>query len=121
MTDLHFSDLKRVIKSHTGYECYLDVIPDSATLPAITISNIGESPVVSRVLSGKKTGNASENLIGLVTSSMSDLDNLVKQFNLLDNTSNEYFQQIYIDFRSRDPYDGETNVFRVMFNLTAIR
>lgn len=121
MKTLHEKDLITVISTHTGVNVYLDEVPDTASLPAITVTTVAESPAVMRDTTGKKLGDASENLVALVAGSMSELDTLVKQFVLLDNTSNEYFQRIRVDFRSRDPRESGVNVFRVLYNLTATR
>lgn len=121
MNGLHESDLIKVIEAHTGHECYLDIIPDTSDLPACAVTNIGPSPMTQRVLSGGKVGDVGEQRVSLVASSMGELDSLVKSFELLDNTSNEYFRKIRVDFSSREPFDGQTNVFRVFYNLTSVR
>lgn len=121
MKSLHEADLIKSIEAVTGYSVYLDEVPETAALPAIAITTVAESPSVMRALKGNKLGDASENIVSLVAGSMSDLDLLVKQFVLIDNTKNEYFQRIRVDFRSRDPRESGVSVFRVLYNLTATR
>lgn len=121
MNGLHSADLIKVIEAHTGFQCFIDIIPDSVDLPATSVTNIGPSPMTQRELSGGKVGNVGEQRVSLVAGSMSELNDLVKRFELLDNTSNEYFRKIRVDFSSREPFDGQNMVFRVFYNLTSVR
>ena len=111
-----------VLESHTGFQCYLDEVPNSVTLPALAITSLaGEGPLTSRVISGKKTGKTSEHRISLICNTMSQLANLVNSIELLDNTDNEYFQKIRVDLSSREPRQEGSNVVRAFYNLTAIK
>ena len=112
-------ELIKLIESATGVECYLGLAPDVAELPVAELGVSSDSPMNTRILGGRRVGNAVEIRIGLVANSMPELEELVNKYVLIDNTSNEYFQKIYTDFGGRDPFDGETTVFRVFYNITA--
>lgn len=116
------NEIIQIIEAHTGLQCYLDVIPNSVTLPALMITNLNyDTPLNGRILSGRKTGNQSEHRLGLVCSTMSQLDDLVKQVKLLDNTDNQFFQKLYLDFSLREPREEGGNVVRAFYNLTATK
>lgn len=122
MRQLPEFDLVKILKDHfENPRVYLDVVPDGVGLPAITLTSISISPIVERDLSGRKMGDATEHRVGLIASSMAQLNELVKRIELLDNTENDYFNCIRVDFGGRDPWDGETSVYRVFYNLTAVR
>lgn len=121
MKTLHEKDLITVLSAHMGLPVYLDEVPEDNALPALTVTTVAPSPAVIRDTTGKKLGDASENIVAIVAGSMGELSTLVNQFQLLDNTSNEYFQRIRVDFRSRDPRESNVSVFRVLYNLTATR
>ena len=89
------NQLIEIIEAHTGFQVYIDVIPNKKPLPALMITSLNYDPVLNgRVLSGKKTGNSSDHRIGIVCSTMGELNDLVNQMKLLDNTSNQYFQKL---------------------------
>ena len=52
---------------------------------------------------------------------MDELDELVNSVELLDNTSNDYFQKIYTDFSNREARQDGSNVVRAFYNVTAIK
>lgn len=119
--ELHETEIIKFIESQTGFECYLDEVPNTVSLPALALTNIDYDTFSTRVLSGKKTGNTSEHRVSLITNTMSELDALVKSMELLDNTSNDYFQRINVDFSNREPRQTGSNVVRVFYNLTVIK
>lgn len=119
MSPLVEKELISVIEAATGVECYLGVAPGVATLPVVELGVSNDSPLNTRILGGRRVGNAVEIRAGLVANSMPELEELVNKYILIDNTSNDYFQKIYTDFGGRDPFDGETTVFRAFYNITA--
>ena len=118
---MYESDLIKIISDATGVKCFLDVVPEKASLPSCAITSIGTSPVNTRDLSGSKVGHGREYRVSLVASSMDSLNLLVNRMELLDNTTHSNFQRIMTDFSSREPYTGNERVFRVFYNLTAIK
>lgn len=121
MQTLHEAEIIKFIEVHTGFQCYLDVVPNDVVLPALAINSIAYGTRNTRVLSGKKTGNSSEHRISLITNTMSELNELVNSIELLDNTSNDYFQRINVDLASREPRQTGSNVVRAFYNLTVIK
>lgn len=125
MRQLPELDLIKLLKEHfaplVSGRVYLDVVPDNVSLPAVTLTSLSSSPIVNRDTSGRKMGDATEHRIGLIATSMAQLNELVKCAELLDNTESDYFNCVRVDFGGRDPWDGETSVYRVFYNLTAVR
>jgi len=119
MSPLIEKELIKVIEAATQVECYLGVAPGVVTLPVVELGVSNDSPMNTRTINGNRVGNAVEIRVGLVANSMPELEDLVNKYVLIDNTSNEYFQKIQTDFGGRDPFDGETTVFRVFYNVTA--
>lgn len=86
--------------SLTGVEVYTSVVPESAPVPAIAIQNIAFTS--DRVLEGSKTKRWSQWRITVVAP-VSALQSVIDQLELLDNTSNEYFQRMFVDLTLIEP------------------
>ena len=109
-----------LIEVNTGFQCYLDIVPNSVTLPATALTSIDYDSLVNRALAGNKMGNTSEHRISLICNTMGELADLVNQIELLDNTESDDFQKIRVDFSSREPRQEGSNVVRAFYNLTVI-
>ena len=118
---LHETEIISLLKSHTGFNCFLDVVPDSVELPALALTNIGNDQMSTRVLSGRKTGRSSDHRISLICNTMDELDQLVNSIELLDNTTNDYFQRTTVDLSNREARQEGSNVVRAFYNLTVIK
>lgn len=118
---LHESEIISLLSNHTGFTCYLDVVPDSVKLPALALTSIGNDQRSTRVLSGRKTGRSSEHRISLICNTMTELNDLVNSVGLLDNTDNDYFQRINVDLSNREARQTGSNVVRAFYNLTVIK
>ena len=77
----------------TGVNVYSGTIPATAVLPAIAIYNV--SFTSNRVLSGNKTKRVSNWRITLVDT-VQHLQTVIDAVELLDNTSNQYFQKMFV-------------------------
>ena len=118
---LHETEIIALVETRTGFQCYLDEVPNSVTLPALAVNNINYGAGNTRVLSGKKTGDRSEHRLSLITNTPTELNSLVNSVELLDNTSNDYFQRINVDLSSREPRQVGSNVVRAFYNLTVTK
>lgn len=83
-----------------GGRVYQGTIPESAVVPACAIYNVAFSS--GRVLSGKKTGNASQWRVTVVDT-VADLQSTIDAVELLDNTQNQYFQRLWVQLSLIEP------------------
>ena len=95
------TSLIAVLKTNlTGITVYSSVVPEDATVPAVAVQNIAFNS--GRVLEGNKTGRWSQWRITIVTP-VSGLQGAIDQLELLDNTSNQYFQKMLVDLQLIEP------------------
>lgn len=118
---LHEPEIISFLESATGFECFLDVVPDSVMLPALALTSIDNNQQTTRVLSGKRTGRTSDHRISLICNTMNELNDLVNSIELLDNTANDYFQRITVDLSNIEARTIGSNVVRAFYNLTVIK
>jgi len=83
-----------------GIGVYSGVIPSNAPLPAVAVYNVAHSS--SRVLSGDKTKRYSNWRLTLVARPQ-DLQSLIDAVELLDNTTNQYFQKLFVQLTLEEP------------------
>lgn len=83
-----------------GVKVYSGVIPENVTVPAIAIYNVAHSS--SRVLAGTKTKRVSNWRITVVDT-VQHLQSVIDDVELLDNTSNQYFQKLFVQLTLVEP------------------
>lgn len=95
------TSLIAVLKANTtDVGVYEGVVPEGKPVPAIAIQNIAFNS--GRVLEGKKTGRWSQWRITAVAP-VASLQSVIDQLELLDNTSNQYFQKMFVDLQLIEP------------------
>lgn len=94
-------NLIAVLKANlTSIGVYESVVPENAATPAIAIQNIVFNS--SRVIEGTKIGRWSQWRITVVAP-VASLQGAIDQLELLDNTSNQYFQKMFVDLQLIEP------------------
>lgn len=105
------TDLIALLKASTTLKVYAGIVPESSTLPAVALQNIAFSS--DRVLEGIKTKRWSQ-WRAVVVALPSDLQEAIEQLELLDNTSNQCFRNIFVDLsliETKDPIQPHQRAF----------
>jgi hypothetical protein len=83
-----------------GVGVYSGVVPSNAAVPAIALYNVSHSS--SRVLAGSKTKRLSNWRITVIDT-VQHLQQTIDAVELLDNTSNQYFQKLFVQLTLVEP------------------
>lgn len=96
------SDIKNItlLLKTSGLNIFSTDIPEEAVRPAVTFANIAYAS--DRVLSGDKTKKVSNWRI-TVSDTVQNLQDSIDKLELLDNTTNEHYQRIYVDHTFTEP------------------
>jgi hypothetical protein len=98
-----------------GFSVYSGEIPETAERPAVLINNISFGS--QRVLSGGKTKNQSVWRITL-SDTLQNLQNSLDEIELIDNTTNEYFQRVFVQLTLIEPKALTEPYQRAFFDVT---
>ena len=109
-------DVIRMFKDAlTGFSVRSGELPESASRPAILINNLAYSS--DRVLSGDKAKRQSTWRITL-SDTVVNLQNSIDDIELLDNTSNQYFQRVWVQLTLIEPKALTEPYQRAFFDVT---
>lgn len=115
MMSNHYLTLKSTLDG-SGIYAYLDLVPEAAAIPAVSISNVGFPS--GRLLSGRKTRKQEVWRITVVATNTNDMYSTRDLILELDNTSNEYFQRIFVDVVNEEARgENEPNI-RMFLDMT---
>lgn len=84
----------------TGVSIYSDFVPENEPMPAISYSNV--TYLSGRVLSGRKTRRQTVWRVMLVSNDDDEVESMLGTILTLDNTSNEYFQRVFVEVVNRE-------------------
>lgn len=110
------SQVTSLLKNGLTVEVYNDVIPESASLPAVAVTNI--SNVSDRVIEGRKVRRVHVYRVTASAYTTDDLEAILAELELLDNSSNNDFQRIFSQLVLREPKAPEEPVRRAFYDLT---
>ncbi len=79
---------------------YSDFVPEGVALPALSYTNV--SYLTGRMLDGQKTRRQAVWRVALVSDDDDEVESMLETISTLDNTSNDYFQRIYVDLVNRE-------------------
>jgi hypothetical protein len=113
VADLVIQLVKSVVP---GYKVYNNFVPENKS-PALAVSNITYSNS-GRRLSGKAFGKGSIHRISVVTKTDAESKDIVNKVLLLDNTTTDDFQRVYVEVTSVEPFEMSTPLRRVFIELT---
>lgn len=83
-----------------GIDVYSGVVPESSNLPAIAVYNVAFTS--SRVLKGTKTKRVSNWRVTAI-GNPTHLQSVIDAVELLDNTTNQYFQKLFVQLTLIEP------------------
>lgn len=109
------SEVSRLLNDTLTVTAYLDVVPETAPLPAVSFYNVGFQP--ARIVGRKRVPAKSSFRVNLVVDSMSQVDATLAELNSLDNTSNADFQDIQVVMNRVEAKDPDSTVRRIFIDL----
>lgn len=105
-----------LLKSTLTVPVFMDVIPETQTLPAVAVTNISNAS--NRVLEGSKVSNTYVYRVTAAALTPASLESLLEELENLDNTSNNDFQRIFAQLVLREPRQPQEPVSRAFYDLT---
>jgi hypothetical protein len=102
-------------KASTSAEVYSDFIPENESAVAVAITNVALSS--SRALSGDKHGRV-DVWRATIVGDDADVDSVVNDLELIDNTSNADFTNIYTQLIQYAPKGIDDPVRRAFLDIT---
>ena len=109
-------EVQNLLSGALTVNVYADVVPEEVPLPAIAWYNIGYTN--GRVVNGVKTSDQAVFRVMVVVESLSQLDDILAELELLDNTSNTDFNMINITGNNLEAKAPESPVRRYMADLS---
>lgn len=98
-----------------GVGVYPDVVPESATLPAISYVHIAQS--AGRLKDGNKSGYSDTWRLSLLAENIKDLQTLIGVVMALDNTNNSDYQRIFVVFNTTEAKMPEETFRRAIVDI----
>lgn len=92
---MNHAEIFKLLNDNLTVKVYPDAVPESAPLPAVSYVNLAYNR--DRVIQGRARGKGSVWRVTVVATALSEVESVLDELTLLDNTNNADFQRIFVE------------------------